>query len=233
MMNRILVIEDQKDLALGLRINLEDRGYEAYVAHTMADGLVKHRQLAPQLVILDVALPDGDGFDLVRRLRAGGDRTLVLLLTAKTQREAKILGLRLGADDYVTKPFDAEELLMRVEVLLRRLHPEVETTAAAPKEDSMSIGDVVVDTRARTVHRAGATLPLSRIGFDLLVALLRRRGTIVTRAELMRQVWGYGDGVVSRTLDTHIFELRRQIEPNPAEPTLIRTVWRIGYRLDE
>jgi len=111
---RILVIEDHKDLALGLRINLEERGYELHVAHTIADGLVRLRQTQPDLVILDLSLPDGDGLDLLRRLRSGGDTTLILVLTAKSRQDAKVLGLRGGADDYVTKPFDLEELLARV-----------------------------------------------------------------------------------------------------------------------
>ena len=229
---RILVIEDHKDLALGLRINLEERGYELHVAHTIADGLVRLRQTQPDLVILDLSLPDGDGLDLLRRLRSGGDTTLILVLTAKSRQDAKVLGLRGGADDYVTKPFDLEELLARVDVLFRRIRPSDDGAQQGALSDRIAIGEVEVDVPARAIRRSGKDAVVSRIGFDLLLALLRRRGAVVSRAELMREVWGYGEGVVSRTLDTHIFELRQLIEPDPSAPVHIRTVWRIGYRLE-
>jgi len=229
---RILVVEDHKDLALGLRINLEERGYQVHVAHTIADGLARLRQLRPDLVILDLSLPDGDGLDLMRRLRAAGDATLILVLTAKSRQDAKILGLRGGADDYVTKPFDLEELLARVEVLFRRIRPADEGEPRDRLAEKVAIGEVEVDVRARAIRRRGEAVVVSRIGFDLLLALLRRRGAVVSRAELMRDVWGYGEGVVSRTLDTHIFELRQLIETDPSAPAHIRTVWRIGYRLE-
>ncbi len=229
---RILVIEDHKDLALGLRINLEERGYEVHVAHTIADGLVRLRQSQADLVILDLSLPDGDGLDLLRRLRSAGDTTLILVLTAKGRQDAKVLGLRGGADDYVTKPFDLEELLARVDVLFRRIRPSDDSAQQGALADRIAIGEVEVDIPARAIRRSGTDAVVSRIGFDLLLALLRRRGAVVSRAELMREVWGYGEGVVSRTLDTHIFELRQLIEPDPSAPVHIRTVWRIGYRLE-
>jgi len=229
---RILVIEDHKDLALGLRINLEERGYEVHVAHTISDGLVRLRQTQPDLVILDLSLPDGDGLDLLRRLRSGGDTTLILVLTAKSRQDAKVLGLRGGADDYVTKPFDLEELLARVDVLFRRIRPSDDAAPQDALAERIAIGEVEVDVPARAIRRSGEDAVVSRIGFDLLLALLRRRGAVVSRAELMREVWGYGEGVVSRTLDTHIFELRQLIEPDPSAPVHIRTVWRIGYRLE-
>jgi DNA-binding response OmpR family regulator len=229
---RILVVEDHKDLALGLRINLEERGYHVHVAHTIADGLARLRQVRPDLVILDLSLPDGDGLDLMRRLRAAGDATVILVLTAKSRQDAKVLGLRGGADDYVTKPFDLEELLARVEVLFRRIKPAGDGEPQRALAEKVAIGEVEVDVRARAIRRRGEDVVVSRIGFDLLLALLRRRGAVVSRAELMRDVWGYGEGVVSRTLDTHIFELRQLIEPDPSAPAHIRTVWRIGYRLE-
>jgi DNA-binding response OmpR family regulator len=215
---RILVVEDNKDLALGLRVNLEERQYQVQVAHTIADGLARLRQLKADLIILDLALPDGDGLDLMRRLRAAGDATLILVLTAKTRQDVKVLGLRGGADDYVTKPFDLEELLARVEVLFRRLRVSDDAPPEPSLPDTMTIGDAEIDVRARAIRRQGQALVVSRIGFDLLLALLRRRGAVVSRTELMREVWGYGEGVVSRTLDTHVFELRQVIEPDPSEP---------------
>jgi DNA-binding response OmpR family regulator len=229
---RILVVEDNKDLALGLRVNLEEHQYQVHVAATIADGAARLRQGRPDLVILDLALPDGDGLEFLRCLRAAGDATRVLVLTAKTRQDAKILGLRAGADDYVTKPFDLDELLARVDVLFRRLRPHDEPATPQSLDDIIPIGDAEVDVRARAIRRNGEMLVVSRIGFELLLALLRQRGAVVGRAELMREVWGYGEGVVSRTLDTHIFELRQLIEPDPGKPTYIRTVWRIGYRLE-
>jgi DNA-binding response OmpR family regulator len=229
---RILIVEDNKDLALGLRINLEAQGYQVHVTQTIADGLARLRQAQPDLVILDLSLPDGDGLDLMRRLRAAGDATLILVLTAKSRQDAKVLGLRGGADDYVTKPFDLEELLARVEVLFRRIRPTDDQAPRGVLADRIPIGEVEVDVPARVIRRRGEDVVVSRIGFELLLALLRRRGAVVTRAELMREVWGYGEGVVSRTLDTHIFELRQLIEPDPSAPVHIRTVWRIGYRLE-
>jgi DNA-binding response OmpR family regulator len=229
---RILIVEDNKDLALGLRINLEEQGYQVHVTQTIADGLARLRQAQPDLVILDLSLPDGDGLDLMRRLRAAGDATLILVLTAKSRQDAKVLGLRGGADDYVTKPFDLEELLARVEVLFRRIRPTDDQAPRGMLADRIPIGEVEVDVPSRVIRRRGEDVVVSRIGFELLLALLRRRGAVVTRAELMREVWGYGEGVVSRTLDTHIFELRQLIEPDPSAPVHIRTVWRIGYRLE-
>ena len=228
---RILVIEDNRDLALGLRVNLVEVEYEVQVAHTIGDGLARLRQFRPELVVLDVTLPDGDGLDFMRRLRAAQDKTLVLVLTARAERDARLLGLRLGADDYVTKPFDLEELLLRVEVLLRRSRP----ADAAPlrvADERFAFGEFDVDVAARTVRRGAEPVAISRVGFDLLVALLRQRGSVVARAELMRDVLGYAEDVATRTLDTHIFELRRQLEVDPASPVYIRTVWRIGYRFE-
>jgi len=229
---RVLVVEDNKDLALGLRVNLEERRYHVQVASSVGEGLARLRAYRPDLIILDLGLPDGDGLGLIERLRGTGDNTLVLVLTAKTRQDTKVLGLRVGADDYVTKPFDLEELMARVEVLLRRIRPAEVTALPSITEDVVTIGETEVDTRARVLRRNGETVVVSRIGFELLLALLRRRGAVVSRAELMREVWGYDESVVSRTLDTHIFELRQLVEPDPSAPVYIRTVWRIGYRLE-
>jgi two-component system, OmpR family, alkaline phosphatase synthesis response regulator PhoP len=235
MTSRILVIEDNQNLALGLRVNLEDHGYEVQLARTLADGFGRLRQFRPDLVVLDLTLPDGNGLDLLRRIRATGDTTLVLVLTATAQQSVKVRGLRDGADDYVTKPFDLDELLVRIEVLLRR----IPATSVAGKEGHQSktlpigvqIGDVYIDTRLHTAHKHGEELRFSRIEFELLLTLLRHEGAVVSRAELMREVWGYDEEVQSRTLDTHVFSLRRRIEPDPNRPAYLKTVWGIGYRL--
>jgi DNA-binding response OmpR family regulator len=228
---RILVVEDNRDLALGLRVNLEERRYQVQVASSASEGLSRLRGYRPDLMFLDLGLPDGDGLGLIERLRASGDNTIILVLTAKARQDTKVLGLRLGADDYVTKPFDLEELMARVEVLLRRLRP-AEATAPPITAGVVMVGETEVDVRARVLRKNAESLVVSRIGFELLLALLRRRGAVVSRAELMREVWGYSEGVMSRTLDTHIFELRQLVEPDPSAPVHICTVWRIGYRLE-
>jgi DNA-binding response OmpR family regulator len=222
--SRILVIEDNEALAVGLRHNLEFEGYQAFVAPDAATGLEAARTLAPDLIILDLMLPDADGFRVLRTLRAGGSATPVLVLTALGDEADKVRGLRVGADDYVTKPFGLLELLARVEALLRRSsRPTMQTTAR--------FGDVTVCVATHTVTRAGQAIALRPKEFELLAALLRRNGAVATRHELLREVWGYDPSVTSRTVDTHVLELRRKLEPNPASPVFLLTVRKTGYRL--
>lgn len=233
MSSRVLVIEDNQNLALGLRVNLEDQGYVVQLARTRTEGAQRLRQFQPHLVVLDLTLPDGDGLELLRSMRESGDQTLVLLLTATAQQSIKVRGLREGADDYVTKPFDLDELLVRIEVLLRRTPSAIiaDPADARPLPERIYIGDVCIDTRLHTAHKHGVELRFSRIEFELLLTLLRREGAVVSRVELMREVWGYDQEVQSRTLDTHVFALRRRIEPDPNRPVYLKTVWGIGYRL--
>lgn len=232
----VLVVEDNRDLALGLRVNLSDEGYAVETASTAREALAAVRRSKPDLILLDLGLPDGDGVDFLRRLRADGEDALVLVLTASVQHDRKLQALRDGADDYVTKPFDLDELLARVQVLLRRRATlpaaAADETADETAERYLTSGDLAIDLATRVARRGGVALELSRIAFDLLVALVRRRGAVATRQELLREVWGYHESVTSRTLDTHIFELRRLIEVDPRAPVRIRTVWRIGYRME-
>ena len=233
----ILIVEDNRDLALGLRVNLEEEGYRVIVADSLSEGFVAFRRAVPDLVVLDLSLPDGDGLAMARRLRDDGSDALVLVLTARSDRDTRIAGLRIGADDYVTKPFDLDELLARIDALLRRRSGDVVATrvsrdvADAPLS-RLRIGAVDVDFGARTVCHGDMELALSRIGFDLLGCLVARHGTVVSRAELLERVWGYDPGIATRTLDTHVFELRRLIEPDPAKPRHLRTVRGVGYRID-
>ena len=234
----ILVVEDNRDLALGLRVNLAEQGYRVIVAHSVSEGLVAFRRAAPDLLILDLSLPDGDGLAMARRIRVENSDVLILMLTARSHRDAKLAGLRTGADDYVTKPFDLEELLARIDALLRRRRRSEAPTpeSRAPMSDVMSgcitIGDIEMDFDARTLRRAKTELPISRIGFELLGCLVMRRGSVVQRAELLERVWGYDPDVATRTLDTHVFELRRLLEPDPSAPRYIKTVRGVGYRID-
>lgn len=224
-MTRVLIVEDNADLAYGLRNNLEIEGYEVEVASDGAQGLERARAARPELVILDLMLPELDGFRVLRALRAEGLAMPVLILTARGEESDKVRGLKLGADDYVTKPFGLLELLARVEVLLRR-------NAAPPPERAIDqFGEVAIDRATRSVTRGGAAVELAPKEYELLLALFDRGGAVVSRLDLMRRVWGYSDAVVTRTIDTHVAELRRKLESDPARPRHILTVRKVGYRL--
>jgi len=226
---RILLIEDNHDLAFGLRNNLEIEGYEVDTAEDGMGGLKTFAKMNPDLVILDLMLPEMDGFRVLRSLRQDGHATPVLLLTAKGEEADKVRGLRMGADDYVTKPFGLLELLARVEALLRRTH--VGDTGRGDVQKVHRFGVIEVDPASRTVRRASRTVELAPKEFDLLLALLRARGAVVSRLQVMREVWGYSAAIVSRTVDTHIAELRRKLEENPSSPRHIITVRKTGYRI--
>jgi len=226
-MPRILIVEDNTDLAYGLRNNLEIEGYQVNVAEDGPQGLAEAQRRPPDLMILDLMLPGADGFRVLKTLRDAGARFPVLILTARGEESDKVRGLKLGADDYVTKPFGLLELLARVEALLRRALPADPT---GPR-DVFRFGEVVVDTATRSVTRAGREVALTPKEYDLLVALIRRKGAVASRVELMKQVWGYSAAVLSRTVDTHVAELRRKLENGSPEPKHILTVRTIGYRL--
>jgi two-component system alkaline phosphatase synthesis response regulator PhoP len=226
-MTRILLIEDNRDLAYGLRNNLEIEGYDVEVAHDGVAGLRMFSNVKPDLTILDIMLPQLDGFRVLKTLRQKDRATPVLLLTAKGEESDKVRGLRMGADDYVTKPFGLLELLARVEALLRRTQPPLTNDA----HEVHRFGNVEVDAAACSVRRASESVELAPKEFSLLLALLRAGGAVVSRLQLMRQVWGYSAAVVSRTVDTHIAELRRKLEENPASPRHIITVRKTGYRI--
>ena len=239
---QVLIIEDNEGLALGLRNNLEYEGYATSVAGTAAAGLeiARDRRDARglDLIILDLMLPDTNGYRVLRELRDAGDDTPVLVLTALGEEADTVRGFRAGADDYVTKPFGLMELLARVEALLRRADGRRPNgaSAAAPSPPPTSaaphlFGDVAVYPGTHTVTRRGELVALRPKEYDLLAALLRRRGDVATRLELLREVWGYGEDVMSRTVDTHVAELRRKLEDDPANPRYILTVRKTGYRL--
>ena len=228
---RVLIIEDHEKLALGLRNNLEFEGYVVLVAPSAAAGVALARTEPLDLIILDLMLPDTDGYRVLRELRDAGDTTPVLVLTALAEEADKVRGFRFGADDYVTKPFGLMELLARVDALLRRARPEshrVPRAAPAP----MTFGSVAVDPATHTVTRAGVAVALRPREYDLLLALVRREGRVATRLELLQEVWGYDESVMSRTVDTHMAELRRKLEADPANPTHLLTVRKSGYRLN-
>ncbi len=228
-MTRILVVEDNPDLAYGLRNNLEIEGYQVDVVEDGSVGLARAREAGPDLIILDLMLPGMDGYRVLKTLRDEGRQMPILILTARGEEADKVRGLRLGADDYVTKPFGVLELLARVEALLRRTAPLGGDGAGPPEQ----FGTVEVIPASRTVLRHGRAVALTPKEFDLLLALVRRRGAVASRMELLTEVWGYSAAVLSRTVDTHVAELRRKLEADPAAPDHILTVRKAGYRLEK
>jgi len=230
-MSRVLVIEDNADLAFGLRNNLEIEGHLVEVAADGTRGLARARQTRPDLVVLDLMLPGMDGIRVLRALREEGLDMPILILTARGEEADKVRGLRLGADDYVTKPFGLMELLARVEALLRR-SGRAPSKVEAAHEETARFGDVEVRVGARTVSKGGRPVELAPKELDLLLALWRRRGNVVSRLELLRSVWSYSDDAVTRTVDTHVAELRKKLEDDPAAPRHIVTVRKAGYRLE-
>jgi len=219
-MARLLVIEDDGNLAQGLRYNLERAGYEVEHAADGPEGLRLAREHEPDLVLLDLMLPGLHGFDLLARLREGGSRVPVIILTVQDAEVEKVRGFDAGADDYLTKPFGIGELLARIRARLRK-------EGDAPE---IAVAGGVLRLDALVFEREGERIPLTPTEADILRALCRRPGDPVRRDELLRSVWGVAD-LMTRTLDTHITRLRRKLEPDPAAPRHILTVHGVGYRL--
>lgn len=228
-MTLILIIEDNASLAEGLRDNLELEGFEVAIAPDGRSGLADARRRRPDLIILDLMLPELDGYHVLRTLREQGLEIPILILTARGEEADKVRGFRIGADDYVTKPFGLMELIARVYALLRRARGTVAGQQSALPA-CIRFGDVEVYPGRRMVLRGGAQVELRPKEFDLLVALLAQDGNAVSRKDLLVQVWGYSDGTASRTVDTHVGELRRKLEPDPTAPRHILTVRKSGYR---
>jgi DNA-binding response OmpR family regulator len=222
----VLVIEDNAHYAEALRNNLEIAGFVVHVMHDGVLGAAYARERSPQLILLDIALPGHDGHDVLRSIRDEGLWMPILLLSSRTQEADKIRAFNLGADDYVTKPVSILELVARIRAVLRRTYPQ-----RAEGSASICFGDIEVHTPTRSVRLAGQLVELRPKEYDLLLALLRQRGRIVSRAELLREVWGYEAGTVSRTVDTHIATLRQKIEMDPLNPRYVITVRTAGYLL--
>ena len=223
-MRRVLLVEDEPGLVLTLTDRLRSEGFEVASAQDGLTGLARAAGEAWDVILLDVMLPGMSGFDLCRDLRQKGIRTPVIMLTARGQVIDKVLGLKLGADDYLTKPFDMLELLARIEVQLRRAAP------GPSGGHEFRFGDVVMDTRKAEVTRGGASLDLSAREFLLLKYFLEHRGDTITREQLLNEVWGYNSVPSTRTVDVHVAWLRQKIEPNPRHPQYILTVHGLGYK---
>ncbi|MCI0435629.1 MAG: response regulator transcription factor [Gemmatimonadetes bacterium] len=227
-MPSILIIEDNADIAFGLRNNLEIEGHTVEIAGDGKVGLERTRAMSPDLVILDLMIPIVDGYRVLRTLREEGISTPVLILSARNEEADKVRGFRLGADDYVTKPFGLLELIARVDRMLQRSASF--SSAAAPLE--VRFDDLTIDLRGQQVYRDGRLVKLRPREYDLLVALARRPGVVISREDLLHEVWGHPVNIATRTVDAHIVELRRQLEKDPTRPRHIITVQKAGYRFN-
>jgi two-component system alkaline phosphatase synthesis response regulator PhoP len=223
-MARILIVEDEPDIALGLSDDLTMEGHQVEVVGDGAVAATRGREPVWDLILLDVMLPHMDGFDVCRSLRRGGVVTPIILLTAKAQEAEKALGLEFGADDYVTKPFSPRELRARIKAVLRRHAPVA--------GEVFHFGNVDVDFARAEVRRDGRTVDLTKLEFKLLEAFIRRRGRLLTRDQLLEAAWDHNTHVTDRAVDAHIVNLRRKIEPRPAEPQFLQSVRGLGYRFD-
>lgn len=220
----VLVVEDEYGLARGLDINLRREGYDVLLASTGEDGLDLAIRKQPHLVLLDVSLPGLNGFDVCREIRARGMEVPIIFLTARDQELDRVLGLELGGDDYVVKPFMLRELLARIRTRLRR---------HVPKSDPLTryrVGEVDVDFDSQSARRGDAIIDLTAREFELLKLFIAARGQVVTRDRMLDEVWGYEAGTTTRTVDNFVLRLRQKLEPDPASPRYFLTVYGSGYK---
>ena len=222
---RIFLVEDEPGLVLTLTDRLENEGYQVDHSGDGDDALERASRGGYDLILLDVMLPKRSGFDVCRKLREQGNNTPILMLTARSQVVDKVVGLQIGADDYITKPFEMMELLARVQALLRRA-----ARPASKITDRYEFGTVTVDFRAAEVRRNGEPVALSAREFQLLKYLLEHKGETIPREELLSNVWGYDSSVTTRTVDVHMAWLRQKIEENPKYPRYLLTVRGLGYK---
>jgi two-component system alkaline phosphatase synthesis response regulator PhoP len=221
----VLLVEDEPAIQHGLADHLQREGFRVEVAGDLAAAMAA-LQRPFDLLVLDRRLPDGDGLDVLRHLRLCGNRTPVIVLSARGQADDRVTGLEGGADDYVVKPFHLRELTARIRAVLQR-------TAATPAPAArLRIGDCELDVGARVVRKGRSTIELARMEFELLLYLVQRPGQTVSRTELLDRVWGYDRFPTTRTVDYHVLTLRKKLEPDPEMPRHIVTVHRVGYRFD-
>ena len=223
-MRKVLIVEDDEAMSVALRDGLEYEGYSVNLATDGETGLRLATHEAPDLILLDVMLPKITGLDICKKLRGDGNGVPIIMLTARGQEIDKVLGLKLGADDYITKPFGFMELMARVEAVLRRCAGQ-----AAPIE-TYRFGDVVLDFKAHEGRKNGKLLDLSPRELQLLAFFIQHRGEVITREKLLDTVWDYNAIPFTRTVDMHIAKLRKKIEDNPSDPRHIVTVHRVGYK---
>jgi len=232
MLRRVLVIEDDRDIARLVKMHVEELNCRVTIAHDGVAGLAEAESGCFHLVILDLMLPGMDGLEITRRLRARAEYTPLLMLTAKSSELERVLGLEMGADDYLTKPFSILELSARVKAILRR----VEKLSAPSRDDAdrvLETGSLKIDIDRRSVHVRGKPVELTAKEFDLLLFFARNPGRVYTREQLLNQVWGYSHSGYEHTVNSHINRLRAKVEDNPADPELMLTVWGVGYKFNE
>lgn len=226
----ILVVEDERAVARGLIYGLREEGFTVEWAATGQDALAMTDQLSPSLIVLDLRLPDITGLDVCRRLRQAGERLPILMLTARDEEMDKVLGLELGADDYVVKPYSLRELISRIRALLRRSYGELALPSTLPK---VSFGTITVDFERLLVTRSDQVVELTPIELRLLRVLVLKPGRPCRREQLIEEVWGYGDDIGSdRTIDVHMRHLRQKLEDDPAQPRWLVTVRGAGYKFE-
>jgi DNA-binding response OmpR family regulator len=226
-MATILVVEDDKDIAGLVSLHLRDGGHEVTVVHDGADGLDEALSGRYELLVLDLMLPNVDGLELCRHVRTKQPDLLILMLTAKSAEIDRVLGLEIGADDYLTKPFSIREVQARVKALLRRK----EKVSASPSESSqLSVGELSIDFEKHEVKLGDEAISLTAKEFDLLAQFAKHPGRVYTRTQLLDLVWGSGYEGFEHTVNSHINRLRAKIERDPAEPVYIQTVWGVGYK---
>jgi len=223
---KVLIIEDDESILNGLELNLGLEGYEVIVARDGRDGIEQHHNSQPDLVLLDVMLPEKDGFEVLTAIRSIDQRVPVLILTAKDHQQDKISGLGLGADDYVTKPFSLPELLARIGAALRRAR----LPSGPGRQNLLAFGDIVIDTSNRRVSKNGQPVELTFREYELLLYLARGKDRVVTRNQILQSVWGDDYEGTERTVDNFILRLRQKLEDEPDSPRHIQTVRGFGYR---
>jgi DNA-binding response OmpR family regulator len=232
MPRRILVIEDNKDLAHLLEIHLRDLSFEVDLALDGHSGLAKAESNRYDLIILDLMLPGIDGLEICRRVRSKNTYSPILMLTAKSSEFDRVLGLEMGADDYVIKPFSIRELLARVKAIVRRVR-ELKSETQEPKLGVIEARALLIDPEKRLVSLRGKTIDLTAKEFDLLYHFAQHPGRVFTRSQLLDSVWGYGHEGYEHTVNSHINRLRSKIEENPSKPKFILTMWGVGYKFAE
>jgi len=232
MAHNILIIEDNRDLAKLLKMHLVDLSFDVDLAYDGVAGLTRAESNSYDLVILDVMLPGIDGLGICRHIRSKSDYTPILMLTSKSSELDRVLGLEMGADDYVTKPFSIQELMARVKAIFRRL-AAMQTTDTREESGPLTVGDLVIDPGRRTVQRQGKGIELTAREFDLLLHFVRHPGRVYSRGQLLDSVWGYSHEGYEHTVNSHMNRLRGKIEKDPSKPRYILTVWGVGYKLSE
>ena len=223
-MKRILVVEDDSAIAFGLQVDLRGEGYDVEIASDGERALQLARRENFDLILLDVMLPRKDGFEVCRELRLGGTKTPIIMLTAKVQEAEKVMGLELGADDYVTKPFSPRELRARVKAALRR--------TVGDELQTYRFGDLEVDFARGELRRCGSPVELTALEYKLLTTFIRNRGRLLSRGQLLDLVWGHETFVTDRVVDNHVVALRKKIEQDRSRPLYLLSIRGMGYRFD-